>query len=176
MIHSRIKWLHTEEDTTTKQKKIRSHQTISEKNCRDLSTWIITRKRKHEGFDRSLPKVKLCWNRPKERCCSRPKKRSREAVLRSRLCKGQTRAGRGSLLWKGLRKRSSKDQSGAGRGRVLERVTEEGSTCAEGSDASRKYVTRVGSCWRLRLLLGSCHTCGCGYSFKFVWRRDRRGV
>jgi len=69
---------------------------------------------------------KLCQNRPKGQCCSLPKKRTREAVLRSRLCKGQTRAGRGSVLWKGLRTRSSKGQTGAGRGRVLGRVCEEG--------------------------------------------------
>ena len=106
MIHSRIKWLHTKKDTTTKQKTLRSQDTISEKDCRDLTK--INRQRKHEGFDRSLPKVKpwLCptRNRLKEHCCSLPKKRTREAVLQSRLFKGQTRAGRGSVLWKGLRR------------------------------------------------------------------------
>ena len=53
MIHSRIKRLHTQEDTTTKQKTICSQNTISEKDCRDLTK--INRQRKHEGFDRSLP-------------------------------------------------------------------------------------------------------------------------
>ena len=52
--------------------------------------------------------------------------RRKERVLRSRLCKGQTRAGRGSVLWKGLRRRSSKGKPGIGRGRVLGRVCEEG--------------------------------------------------
>jgi len=138
MIHSRIKWLHTEEDTTAKQKTIRSQNTISEKDCRDLTK--INRQRKHEGFDRSLPKVKLCRNRPKGQCCSLPKKRTREAVLQSRLSKGQTRAGRGSVLWKGLRRRSSKGQPGVGRGRVFGRVCEEG-------------------CWRVRCeqkIRGAC--------------------
>ena len=37
MIHSRIKWLHKKEDATTKQKTIRSQNTISEKDCRDLT-------------------------------------------------------------------------------------------------------------------------------------------
>ena len=92
MIHSRIKRLHTEEDTTTK----------TENN--------------------TLPEHHI-W---KGLYCSLPKKRTREAVLRSRLCKGQTRAGRGSVLWKGLLRRSSKGQTGAGRGRVLGRVCEEG--------------------------------------------------
>ena len=49
----------TEEDATTKQKTIRSQNTISEENCRDLTK--TNRQRKHEGFDRSLPKVKLCF-------------------------------------------------------------------------------------------------------------------
>jgi len=122
MIHPRMKLLHTKEreDTTTKQKTIRSQNTIHEKDCRDL-TIIINRQRKHEGCDRSLPKVKLCRNRPKGQCCSLPKKRTREAVLRSRLSKGQTRAGRGSVLRKGLRRRSCKGQTEAGRGRVFER-------------------------------------------------------
>jgi len=104
MIHSRIKWLHTKEDTTTKQKTIRSQNTISEKYCRDITK--INRQRKHEGFDRSLPKLKLCLsrNRWKGQCCSLPKKRTREVVLQSRLFKGQNRAGRGSVLWKGLRR------------------------------------------------------------------------
>jgi len=119
MIHSRIKGLHTEEDTTTKQKTIRSQNTISEEDCRDLT--LINRQRKQEGFDRSLPKVKLCRNRPKGQCCSLPKKRTREAVLRSMMSKGQTRAGRGSVLRKGLRRRSSKGQTEAGRGRVMGR-------------------------------------------------------
>jgi len=82
MIHSKIKWLHTEKDTTTKQKTTRSHNTIYKKDCRDLT--IINCQRKHEGFDRSLPKVKLCCNRLKGQCCSLPKKRKREAVVRSR--------------------------------------------------------------------------------------------
>jgi len=56
MIHSRNKLLHTEEDTTTKQKTIRSHNTIFEKDCRDLTK--INRQRKHEGFNRSPP----TWN------------------------------------------------------------------------------------------------------------------
>jgi len=104
MIHSRIKWLHTKEDTTTKQKTIRSLNTISDVDCRDLTN--INRQRKYEGFDRSLPKVKLCpsRNRLKGQYCSLPKKRSREAVLQGRLFKGQTRAGRGSVLCKGLRR------------------------------------------------------------------------
>ena len=58
----------------------------------------------------------------------------REAVLQSRLLKGQSRTGRGSVLWKGLRRRFSKGQTGAGRGRVLGRVCEEG-------------------CWRVRCYL-----------------------
>ena len=103
---------------------IRSQHTISEKDCRDLTK--INRQRKHEGFDRSLTKVKLCRNRLKGQCCSLPKKRTREVVLQSRLCKGQTRAGRVSVLWKGLRRRSCKGQTWAGRGRVLGRVCEEG--------------------------------------------------
>ena len=123
MIHSRIKRLHTEEDTTTKQETIRSQNTISEKDCRDLTQ--INRQRKHEGFD-SLPKVKLCRNRPKGQCSSLPKKRTRETVLWSRLCKGQTRAGRKSVWWKCLRRSSSKGQTGAGRWRVFGRVCEEG--------------------------------------------------
>jgi len=104
MIHSRIKWLHTKEDTTTKQKTIRSQNTISEKDCRDLTK--INRQRKHEGCDRSLQKVKLCpsRNRLTGQCCSLQNKRTREAVLQRRLFKGQTRAGRGSVLWKGLRR------------------------------------------------------------------------
>jgi len=104
MIHSRIKSLHTKEDTTTKQKTIRSQNTTSEKDCRDLTK--IDRKRQHEGFDRSLLKVKLCPSRNclKGQCCSIPKKRTREAVLQRRLFKGQTRVGRGSVLWKGLRR------------------------------------------------------------------------
>jgi len=71
-------------------------------------------------------KVKLCRNRPKGQCYSLPKKRTREAVLRSNLCKGRTRVGGGSVLWKGLRRRSSKGKPGVGRGRVLGRVCEEG--------------------------------------------------
>jgi len=66
----------------------------------------------------------------------------REAVLQSRLFKGQTRAGRGSVLWKGLRKRSSKGQTEAGRGRVL----------------GRKGRMRAENTWRAlgwRLLSGS---------------------
>jgi len=39
---------------------------------------------------------------------------------------GQTRAVRGSDLWKGLRRRSAKGQIRAGRGRVLGRICEEG--------------------------------------------------
>jgi len=66
MIHIRIKWSHTEEDTTTKQKTRCFQNTISEKDCRDLC------QRKQEGFDRSLPEVKLCRNRPKGQCCSLP--------------------------------------------------------------------------------------------------------
>jgi len=89
MIHSRIKWLHTQEDTTMKQKTIRSQNTISEKDCRDLTT--INRQRKHEGFDRILPKVKLRRNHPKGQCCSLPKKRTREEVLRARTPFGRSR-------------------------------------------------------------------------------------
>jgi len=71
-------------------------------------------------------KVKLCRNRPKGQYCSLPKTRTHETVLQSRLCKGQIRAGRGSVLWKGLWRRSSKGKPGVGRGRVLGRVCEEG--------------------------------------------------
>jgi len=144
MIHSRIKWLHTEEDTTTKQKTIRSQNTISEKDCRDLTN--LNRQRKHEDFDKSLPKVKLCRNRLKGQCCSLPKKRTREAVLRSRLFKGQTRAGRGSVLWKGLWRRSSRGQTEAGRGRVLGR---------KGRMRAENTWRALGWSWRLRLLFGS---------------------
>jgi len=141
MIHSRNKWLHTQEDTTTKQKTIRSQNTISEKDCRDLT--IMNRQKKHKSFDRSLPKVKLCRNRPKGQCCSLPKKRTCEAVLRSRLSKGQTRAGRGSVLWKGLRRRSSKGQTEAERGRVLGR---------KGQMRAENTWRALGWSWRLRLL------------------------
>ena len=112
--------------TTTRQKTIRSQNTISEKDCRDLTN--TNRQREYEGFDRSLPKVKLCPSRNRliGQCCSLPKKGTREAVLQSGLFKGQTRAGRGSVLWKSLRRRSSKGQPGVGRGRVLGRVCEEG--------------------------------------------------
>ena len=65
MIHSRIKCLHTEEDTTTKQKTIRSHNTISGEDSNNKN-----RQRKRECFDKGLPKVKLCRNRPKGQCCS----------------------------------------------------------------------------------------------------------
>ena len=134
MIHSRIKWLHTEEDTTTKHKTIRSQNTISEKDCRDLSK--INRQRKHEGFDRSLPEVKLCRNRLKGQCCSLPKKSTREVVLRSMLFKGQTRVGRGSkcLVERSAKKvfqRSNWSRKGKSHGK-------------EGSDASRNYVAHVG--------------------------------
>jgi len=144
MTHSTIKWLHTEEDTTTRQKIIRSQNTISEKDCKDLT--IINRQKKHECFDRSLPKVKLCRNRPKGQCYSLPKKRTRETVLRRRLSKGQTRAGRGSVLWKGMRRRSSKDQTGAGRGRVLGRI---------GRMRAENTWRTLDRSWRLRLLSGS---------------------
>jgi len=144
MIQSRIKWLHIKEDTTTKQKTIRSQNTISEMDCRGLT--IINHQRKHEGFDRSLPKVELCRNIQKGQCCSLPKKRTREAVLRSRLSKGQTRAGRGSVLQKGLRRRSSKGQSEAGRGRVLGR---------KGRMRAENTWSALGWSWRLHLLSGS---------------------
>jgi len=137
-------WLHTEEDTTTKQKTIRFQNTISEKDCRGLTK--INRQRKHEGFDRSLLKVKLCRNHLKGQCCSFPKKRTRKAVLRSRLFEGQTRAGRGRVLWKGLRRRSSKGQTEAGKGRVLGwkgRMRAENTWCA------------LGWSWKLHLLSGS---------------------
>ena len=119
MIHSRIKGLHTHKDTTTKQKTIRSQNNISQKDCTDLT--IMNRQKKHQSFDRSLPKVTLCRNRPKRQYCSLLKKRTHEANLQSRLSKSQTRAGRGGVLRKGMRRRSSKGQTEAGRGRVLGR-------------------------------------------------------
>jgi len=50
MIHSRIKWLHTQEDTTTKQKTIRSHNTTPGEDCRDLTK--INQQRKRVGCDK----------------------------------------------------------------------------------------------------------------------------
>jgi len=74
-----------------------------------------------------------------------------EAVLRSRLSKGRTRAGRGSVLWKGLRRRSSK-------GQLEQEGAESWEGCAkkvaEGSDASRKYVARVGLKFEVALAVG----------------------
>jgi len=52
---------HRRRELQRKQKTIRSQNTISEKDCRDLTK--INHQRIHEGFDRSLPKVKLCRNR-----------------------------------------------------------------------------------------------------------------
>ena len=165
MIHSRIKWLHTKEDTTTRQKIIRSQNTISEKDFRDLRK--ISRHRKYEGFDRRLPEVKLCRNRLKGQCCSLPKKRTREAVLQSRLFKDQTRAGRGSVLWKGLRRRSFKGQTGEEEGRVLGRLL--------------KVKMRAENTLRVLGWTGGCASCRGlrraswrrrGYSL----RRDKRGV
>jgi len=54
MIHSRIKWLHTEGNATTKQKTIRSDNTTSGEDCDDLTK--RNRQGKREGCDRSLPK------------------------------------------------------------------------------------------------------------------------
>jgi len=54
MIHSRIKWLHTEGNATTKQKTIRSHNNTSGEDCGDLTK--TNRQGKREGCDRSLPK------------------------------------------------------------------------------------------------------------------------
>jgi len=87
-----------------------------------------------------------CRNRLKGQCCSLPKKRTREVVLRSRLFKGQTRAGRGSVLWKGLQRRSSKGQTEAGRG-VLGR---KGRMRAENT---WRRLSRAG--WRRREMMAS---------------------
>ena len=115
-MHSRIKRLHTEEDTTTKQKTICSQNTISEKDCRDLSK--TNRQRKHEGFDRSFPNyVKIV--RKGNAGVSRRKERARQfyevGCLKVKLEQ------EGEESWEVSAKK-----------------------VAEGSDASRKYVARVG--------------------------------
>ena len=127
MIHSRIKWSHTDEDTKTKQKTIRSQNTLSEKDCRDLTK--INRQRKHEGFDRSLPKcVKII--RKGNDVVSRRKERARQFYEVG--CLQVKLEQEGEESWEVSAKK-----------------------VAEGSDASRKYVARCGRSLRLRLLLGS---------------------
>ena len=171
MIHSRIKWLHTEEDTTTKHKTIRSQNTISEKDCRDLTK--INRQRKHEGFDRSLPEVKLCRNRLKGQCCSLPKKSTREVVLRSMLFKGQTRVGRGS---KCLVERSAK--------KVFQRSnwSRKGKSLGKGLRSRLlKGQIRAENTWRALVEVWGCACCrslgrACWRRRGYSLRRDRRGM
>ena len=86
MIHSRIKRLHTKEDNTTRQKTIRSQNTISEKDFRDLRK--ISRHRKYDWY--KSPEGQTVSKSFEGQCCSLPKKRTREAVLQSRLFKDQT--------------------------------------------------------------------------------------
>ena len=129
---------YTQKKILQRNRKQRSHNTISEKDFRDLT--IINRQRKRAGVDRSLPKVKLCRNHPKGRSCSPPKRRTREVVLRSKMSKGQTRAGRGSVLRKGceegLQKFQRSNWTWKRKGKSLGK---------EGLDANRlgKYVALV---------------------------------
>ena len=125
MIHSRIKWLHTEEDTTTKQKTIHSQNTRSEKDYRDLTK--INRQRKHEGFDRRSNWIEIV--RKGNGVVSRRKERARRfyEVNRSKVKLEQEV----EESWKGSAKK-----------------------VAEGSDASRKYVARVGLKLEVALAVG----------------------
>ena len=112
-----------------------SPYTISEKDCRDLTK--IKGQRKHEGFERSLPKVKLCRHRPKGLYCSLPKKRRARRFYEVGCPKvkleqeGEWSCGK--VCQEGLPK-AKLEQEGEGSAKKV----------AEGSDASRKYVARVG--------------------------------
>jgi len=103
MIHSRIKRLHTKEDTATKQKTIRSQNTISEKDCGDLTK--INRQRKHEGLievsqGSNCFRIEIVWkgnavvSRRKERArrfykvgCSKVKLEQEGKVSCGKVCK-----------------------------------------------------------------------------------------
>ena len=132
------------------RKAIRSHNTISGEDGRDLTK--INQQRNRVGCDevsrRSncveiVQKSGTVVARRKERArqfcevgCSNVKLEQPLALSFSLSL---------SVLWKGLRRRSSKGQTGAGRGRVLERVCEEGCRGIVAFNFSSRNLTQVTS-------------------------------
>jgi len=166
MVHWRIKLTHTKDDTTWKQKTIRSHNKLylerTVGNSQKIKRW-----RKCEGCDEGLLEVEPCWSRPKKDSAvvSRTKERA-SVVCKRKSLEGQNRTGlgKGRVLRKGERRSSRKGQKSA-ESRALRLLSAVGAT---GVPVARALEHRERRMWGWRLNSARKHGWCCKLQ-GFLW-------